>query len=66
MKLESPFINNGSLFTNSYRNIAMRRLRRNEFDAAMAVLVVIPIYKRGNPPTGFFFANERPVFDGAE
>ena len=30
----------------------MPLLRRNEFDAAMAVLVVIPIHKRGNPLKG--------------
>jgi len=40
---------------------AMPLLRRNKFDAAMAVLVVIPINKRGNPLAGFFFAAERPV-----
>ena len=51
---------------------AMTLLRRNEFDAAMAVLVVIPIHKRGNPLAGIFFAAERPVwivrpvFNGAE
>jgi len=50
----------------------MPLLRRNEFDAAMAVLVVIPIHKRRNPEAGFFFAAERPVgvirpvFNGAE
>jgi len=36
-------------------------LRRNEFDASMAVLVIIPINKRGNPLAGFFFAAEWPV-----
>ena len=51
---------------------AMLLLRRNEFDAAMAVLVTIPIHKRGNPLAGFFFAAEwpvwlvRPVFNSAE
>ena len=50
----------------------MALVRRNEFDAAMAVLVVIPIHKRRNPLAGFFFAAERPVwivrpvFNGAE
>jgi hypothetical protein len=50
----------------------MPLLRRNKFDAAMAVLVVIPINKRRNPLAGFLFAAERPVgivrpvFNGAE
>ena len=50
----------------------MALVRRNEFDAAMAVLVVIPIHKRRNPLAGFFFAAEwpvgviRPVFNSAE
>ena len=50
----------------------MPLLRRNKFDAAMAVLVVIPINKRRNPMAVFFFAAERPVgivrsvFNGAE
>jgi hypothetical protein len=39
----------------------MTLLGRNKFDAAMAVLVVIPINKRGNPVAGFFFAAEWPV-----
>ena len=30
----------------------MPLLRRNEFDAAMSMLVVVPIYKRGNPLKG--------------
>ncbi len=41
---------------------AMPLLRRNKFDAAMAVLVVIPINKRRNPVAGFFFAAEWPVW----
>jgi hypothetical protein len=50
----------------------MPLLGRNEFDAAMAVLVVLPINKRRNPLAGFFFVAEwpvgivRPVFNGAE
>jgi len=50
----------------------MHLLMHNEFDAAMTVLVVIPINKRGNPVAGFFFSAERPVgivrsvFNGAE
>jgi hypothetical protein len=61
-----------SLAADLYRLTAMPLLRRNEFDAAMAVLVVIPINKRGNPLAGFFFAAEwpvgivRPVFNGPE
>ncbi len=61
-----------SLAADLYRLTAMPLLRRNEFDAAMAVLVVIPINKRGNPLAGFFFVAEwpagviRPVFNGAE
>ena len=47
-------------------------LGRHEFNAAMAVLVVVPIHKRRNPLAGFFFAAEwpvgviRPVFNSAE
>ena len=50
----------------------MALLGRHKFDAAMAVLVVVPINKRGNPLAGFFFAAEwpvgivRPVFNSAE
>ncbi len=61
-----------SLAADLYRLTAMPLLRRNEFDAAMAVLVVVPINKRRNPLAGFFFAAERPVwivrpvFNGAE
>ncbi len=61
-----------SLAADLYRLTAMPLLRRNEFDAAMEVLVVIPINKRRNPLAGFFFAAEwpvgivRPVFNGAE
>ena len=39
----------------------MALLGRHNFDAAMAVLVVIPINKRRNPLAGFLFAAERPV-----
>ncbi len=61
-----------SLAADLHSLTAMALLGRNEFDAAMAVLVVIPIHKRGNPLAGFFFATERPVgivrpvFNGAE
>ena len=34
----------------------MALVRRNEFDAAMAVLVVIPIHKRRNPLKGLDLA----------
>jgi len=60
------------LATDGYCRTAMPLLRCNEFDAAMAVLVVIPIHKRRNPLAGFFFAAEwpvgviRPVFNSAE
>ena len=40
----------------------MALLGRHKFDAVVAVLVVIPIHKRGNPLAGFFFAAERPVW----
>ena len=72
MALTGLFIKINTLFANCYRHAAMPLLRRNEFDAAMAVLVVIPIHKRSNPLAGFFFAAEwpvgivRPVFNGAE
>ena len=55
-----------------YRLSAMSLLRCHKFDAAMAVLVVIPIHERRNPLAGFFFASEwpvrviRPVFNSAE
>jgi hypothetical protein len=39
----------------------MSLLRSNELDAAMAVLMVIPIHKSGNPLAGFFFAAGRPI-----
>ena len=58
MKLASLFIKISSLFANCYCLTAIPLLRRNEFDAAMAVLVVIPIHKRRNPLAGFFFAAE--------
>jgi len=61
MALTGLFIKISTLFANCYRLTAMPLLRRNEFDAAMAVLVVIPIHKRRNPLAGFFFAAERPV-----
>ena len=70
--MTSLFIKISTLFANCYCPAAMALVRRNEFDAAMAVLVVIPIHKRGNPFAGFFFAAERPVgivrpvFNGAE
>jgi len=35
---------------------AMPLLRRNGFDAAMAVLMVVPIHKKRNPLAGVFFA----------
>ena len=72
MKLASLFIKISTIFANCYRHAAIPLLRRNEYDAAMAVLVVIPIHKRGNPLAGFFFAAEwpvwlvRPVFNSAE
>jgi hypothetical protein len=43
------FINISSLFANCYRLTAMALLGRNKCDATMAVLVVVPINKRGNP-----------------
>jgi len=43
------FINDSSLFANCYRPAGMALLGRNEFDAAVAVLVAIPIHKSGNP-----------------
>ena len=45
MKLASLFIKISSLFANCYRYAAMALVRRNEFDSAMAVLVVAPIHK---------------------
>jgi hypothetical protein len=38
-----------SLAADLYRLTAMPLLRRNKFDAVMAVLMVVPINKRGNP-----------------
>ena len=55
------FIKISTLFANCYRLTAIALVRRNEFDAAMAVLVVMPIHKSGNPLVGFFFAAEWPV-----
>ena len=61
-----------SLATDGYCHTAMPLLRRNELDAAMAVLVVVPIHKCGNPLAGLLFVAEwpagviRPVFNGAE
>ena len=72
MALTGLFIKISTLFANCYRLTAMPLLRRNEFNAAMALLMVILIHKRGNPLTGFFFAAEwpvgiaRPVFNSAE
>lgn len=62
----SLFINNDTLFAISYRYAVMPLLCLNKFDFAMAVLVVIPIYKRSNPLAGFFFAIEWPVFNSAQ
>ncbi len=43
------FIIIGSRFANCYHPAAMTLLGRNEFDAAMKVLVVVPIHKGENP-----------------
>jgi hypothetical protein len=43
------------LFANFYRLAARTILGHNKFDEAMAVLVVIPIKKRGNPLAILFF-----------
>ena len=72
MALTGLFIDVSTLAADPNSLTAMPLLRRNEFDAAMAVLVVIPIHKRRNPLAGFFFAAEwpagvvGPVFNGPE
>jgi len=50
-----------SLATDGYCHTAMPLLRRNELDAAMAVLVVVPIHKCGNPLAGLLFVAEWPA-----
>ena len=61
-----------ALARDGYCLTAMTLMRLNEFQAAMAVLLFIPIHKRGNPLAGFFFAFEwpvevvRPVFNDSE
>ena len=62
----------GFVVGRSLRLTAMALVRRNEFVAAMAVLVVVPIHKCGNPLAGLLFVAEwpagviRPVFNVAE
>ena len=49
MALTGLFIKISTLFANCYRLAVMPLLGRHKFDAAMAVLMVVPINKGGNP-----------------
>ena len=72
MALTGLFIDLSTVAADLYSLTAMALLRRHKLDAAVAVLVVIPVHKGGNPEAGFFFAAEwpagvvGPVFNGAE
>jgi hypothetical protein len=39
----------------------MKLVRCNKLDAAIALLVVVPLDNCGNPETGIILAGERPV-----
>ena len=62
----------GSLLADCRGGTAMALMGRDEFDAAVAVPVVVPIHKCCHPLAGLVFAGERParvvgpVFDRSE
>ena len=62
----------GSLLTDCGGGSAVALMGRDEFDAAVAVPVVVPIHKSRHPLAGFVFSGEWParvvgsVFDRSE
>ena len=51
--LESLFVDHSAVWTNFQGLAAVTLLGHHELDAAMAVLVDVPVDKRGHPLTGW-------------
>ena len=72
MALTGLFIDLSTVAADLNSLTAMALLRRHKLDAAVAVLVVIPVHTGGNPEAGLLLAAEwpagvvGPVFNGAE
>ena len=72
MALTGLFIDLSTVAADLYSLTAMALFGRHKLDAAVAVLVVIPVHKGGNPEAGFLLSAEwpagvvGPVFNGAE
>ena len=66
------FVDLGSLLANCLCGSAVALVGRHEFDAAVTVLVVVPINERHHPFAGLLLAGKgpagvtRPVFDRME
>ena len=72
MFLPGLLVNKGSPQAEFDRVAAVTLVRRHELDAAVTVLMVVPIHERHHPLTGLCLAGKRPVwvvrtvFDRAE
>ena len=62
MGLAGLLVDIGSLLANCRGGTAMTLVRRDEFDAAVAVLVVVPIHKRRHPLARLLFAGKWPAW----
>jgi len=61
MALTGLFIDLSTVAADLNSLTAMALLRRHKLDAAVAVLVVIPVHKLGNPLAGLLFIAEWPA-----
>jgi hypothetical protein len=61
MQLTGLVVNLGTALADFNGSAAMALVRRHEFDAAVAVSVVVPVDKRHHPSAGLAFAAKRPA-----
>lgn len=72
MAFSGAFVDQRSLLADGTGLAAVALLRRDELDAAVAVLVDVPLHERRSPLAGLFLAGKgpagvvRPVFGRAE
>ncbi len=61
MSLAGLLVDIGSLLAHCGGSTAVTLMRRDEFDAAVAVPMVVPVDKRRHPLTRPLFAGKRPT-----